>query len=528
MQRLTKLSLGMVSIGIMFFLTVAPYPTAAVDRPGEVQITSCSTNFDPALYEDMVVWITKINGTYGVYGLNLETGRSFFNTADPCRKKNPQIYQDVVVWEDMRNGNWDIYGYDLATYQEFQITKDEKDQTHPAIYGDIVVWEDRRNGESDIYGYNLKTHEEFLISKSEGSHYTPDIFEDLVVWHGYRNSGNAIYGYDLLTGQEFQIVDVTWSFDLVLSGKYVVWQDYDSGNQEIYAYNLSSSERTTVFRDLWRWEWSCRSDPMTLRKIAAYDDTVLWASYRDCNYDIYGYNLATGNQVQITSDLHDQFFPALYKNTAVWMDDRDGNYNVYGYDLDFPVVPVWLTYEKKVTLLRLSYAAFLVFFAIGAGIIGRKVKPLQNLSEKPVQVLKRGPVSVVAPAVVSLMFAAFSLYFFESLVLYEANFSIIVTILSFALISLLPVYITDWCARTPYILMTDTGVTVLGVWGNVQRVKWNDIQEVSVQKKKIDIFTEKREIIVWLSVLSEKEKEQFVRRIKDLSESADIPLHEET
>jgi len=57
----------------------------------------------------------------------------------------------------------------------------------------------------------------------------------------------------------------------------------------------------------------------------------VWQDYRNENYDIYGYNLLTGEEFQITMDLNDQLNPAIHGNTIVWADE--GNGNIYGYDL---------------------------------------------------------------------------------------------------------------------------------------------------------------------------------------------------
>lgn len=36
-------------------------------------------------------------------------------TTNPSSQSNPDIYGDKIVWQDKRNGNWDIYLYDLST-----------------------------------------------------------------------------------------------------------------------------------------------------------------------------------------------------------------------------------------------------------------------------------------------------------------------------------------------------------------------------------------------------------------------------
>lgn len=39
------------------------------------------------------------------------------------------------------------------------------------------------------------------------------------------------------------------------------------------------------------------------------------------------------SEFQITSELHDQKWPAIYENIVVWMDSRNGNWDIYGFNL---------------------------------------------------------------------------------------------------------------------------------------------------------------------------------------------------
>jgi len=79
----------------------------------------------------------------------------FAITTNESSQTNPDIDGNIVVWQDYRNNNWDIFGYNLTTQKEFQITDDSHDQTNPAISGNVVVWQDYRNGNSEIYAVVL-------------------------------------------------------------------------------------------------------------------------------------------------------------------------------------------------------------------------------------------------------------------------------------------------------------------------------------------------------------------------------------
>ena len=55
---------------------------------------------------------------------------------------------------------------------------------------------------------------------------------------------------------------------------------------------------------------------------------------RSGNQDIYGYELSTGTEFQITTNAGDQRHPKIACNYVVWHDRRDGDYNIYMAELD--------------------------------------------------------------------------------------------------------------------------------------------------------------------------------------------------
>lgn len=69
---------------------------------------------------------------------------------------------------------------------------------------------------------------------------------------------------------------------------------------------------------------------MNQRYPALYEDIVVWEDDRNGNYDIYGYNLATKEEFQITVDPANQRGPAIYNNLVIWEDYRQGNADIYG------------------------------------------------------------------------------------------------------------------------------------------------------------------------------------------------------
>jgi beta propeller repeat protein len=120
----------------------------------------------PAIWGNIVVWQDNFFGDWDIYAADISdfdrlsraepnNPVEFAITTNESSQMNPDIEENIVVWQDNRNNNWDIFGYNLTTQKEFQITDESHDQTNPAISGNVVVWQDNRNGNSEIYAVVL-------------------------------------------------------------------------------------------------------------------------------------------------------------------------------------------------------------------------------------------------------------------------------------------------------------------------------------------------------------------------------------
>ncbi len=94
-------------------------------------------------------------------------------------------------------------------------------------------------------------------------------------------------------------------------GDIVVWRDYRNVNGDIYGYNLKTKQ-----------EFQITTDPAEQYDSVIYGDIVVWYDHRNGNTDIYGYNLKTKQEFQITTDPADQYNPAIYGDIVVWYDFR--------------------------------------------------------------------------------------------------------------------------------------------------------------------------------------------------------------
>ncbi len=117
-------------------------------------------------------------------------------------------------------------------------------------------------------------------------------------------------------------------------GNKVVYQvetDEDTNpidTQDIVIYNLDNGERTHLYKE---------GNDMDL---AIYGDIIVWTNnpnpggnFHSWNYDIWMYNIVTGEETQLTSGKPKQTAPDINENIVVWMDYRNDNWDIYMYDL---------------------------------------------------------------------------------------------------------------------------------------------------------------------------------------------------
>jgi beta propeller repeat protein len=76
-------------------------------------------------------------------------------------------------------------------------------------------------------------------------------------------------------------------------------------------------------------EFQITTDPANQECPAIYGDTVVWRDDRNGNYDIYGYNLSTGEEFRITEDTKYYRNPAIYGDTVIFIEGK----TLHGYNL---------------------------------------------------------------------------------------------------------------------------------------------------------------------------------------------------
>jgi beta propeller repeat protein len=90
-------------------------------------------------------------------------------------------------------------------------------------------------------------------------------------------------------------------------GNRIVWWDSKSGNWDIYMYDLSTGQENQI-----------TNDPSDQKEPDIFNEIIVWEDFRNGKGDIYMYNITSGIETQITTNPRSQLLPAVDENLIVW------------------------------------------------------------------------------------------------------------------------------------------------------------------------------------------------------------------
>ena len=313
--------------------------------------------------------VSLVPATAGA-GLMYEIGEEFPVALQPNGQIQPDIDYPWIVWKDNRDceeseEDSDIYAFNFETGEEVQVSSHEGPESNPSISGDWVVYSHDSDGDGDcgVYAYNLATEEEKLLIEVDDVAIGNPAIEGNIVVHNFWDDRDVydgdIWAYDLETDESWAInpEPTMHQYEPEIGDGWVVYRQvpHGWGVYSLAAYNLDTGEEVLIGEGHHNpgspYDWSQYGD-------GSADDGKIVYQYRawdgsEYTYRIEMYDCET-EEVTVLSTVETEGqrrHPVINDGLVTWHDDRVGVYEVYGYDLaageEMLIVPaVWEEYPE--------------------------------------------------------------------------------------------------------------------------------------------------------------------------------------
>ena len=251
-------------------------------------------------------------------------------TFDSVYDWKPRVDERYVTWV-IYNGEGKVWYYDTQTGKRDMVANVPGDQNNPDISGGKIVWDDSRNGCSDIYSYDITSGKEDIVYSSGSNKFHPAISNDVVVFEDYGTDDIRDIGYKKAGGTNRPVFIEENSLDKAnpdVDGDWIVYQQLDDGREDwnIYAYNIATQQLVQVTRD---------PQPQQMPRISG--DLITWEDHRNGKWDIFMYNLKKDLTTAVTFDDVDDREPSISGSNIVWTRfEQDGSSDIYMINLQIP------------------------------------------------------------------------------------------------------------------------------------------------------------------------------------------------
>lgn len=272
--------------------------------------------------------------------LAIPTVQTYAVTTSALGADNPAIWGNYVVWQAVGPGGTDIFAGvlgtgDLPTSSILTVCTSAGTQSMPTVGQGFVAWEDRRtdsNGNivAASANWGTGTFTSFNVATRSGAEIAPCINGDILFYNYNASSYNpntvyTIAAYDLAS--RTALLNVASSSaakgPAAASSSYVVWHDAraGTGNRDIWGYNRSShgSVQITSFAGSQLYP-------------AIFGNMVAWTELIGGYYKV-GFMEVGGAVTYVPGGSFDMQAPSIYGDFIVWADNRNGNWDVYAYQI---------------------------------------------------------------------------------------------------------------------------------------------------------------------------------------------------
>ena len=309
----------------------------------------------PSVSGDIVVWQEYVEYEPGLWDWDIY-GADLANDPDglievgalEADQMRPSIWGTWVAWEDYFFGDPDVWVSDIsdpANVVHYEITPFEHDQAFPRVHGNTVVWQDEfvdpdtQLADWDIYAADITDPSVPLlypVAAFEADQEQPDVYRSRVVWQDtYFQETDDIESADVWRRNAPDYFSVSYiqvaQTQPSTAGNYVIWQEDDgNGTVDLYGADVSDPDNPTEFL-------ITQADGAQLNaRLSGH--LVVWQDNRDGAWNIYGFNMVTRQEFQITNDIYNQTRPDIDGLLVVFEDDFNEAGAIYGARLSGPEV----------------------------------------------------------------------------------------------------------------------------------------------------------------------------------------------
>lgn|GEM_PF-1118226 len=247
---------------------------------------------------------------------------------------SPQIGGRYVVAtrEPDVSGDSDIVVYDRLTGTDVSIGYgDGDDQDMPAVHGSRVAWIDHAEADGEVW-YDDRDD---IVAPRKITNDTKDdvgvkIDGNHIVWVDGLAPGRQIRWYDIEHNSMGTVPGTNLPNGVSVDRGRICWFDVykRAGYDGVYVYDITTGIETVVHEVAYATTEIEPSSP------TLHGNNVAWAQQATSdtdNHNIWGANLRTGDVIQITAEIHNQYYPSLFGDLLAWQDDRTGGNNVLAW-----------------------------------------------------------------------------------------------------------------------------------------------------------------------------------------------------
>jgi beta propeller repeat protein len=202
---------------------------------------------------------------------------------------------------------------------ETQITSDNGTQIYPKIFNNMIVWLDYRNdldgknlfGEdnTDIYAYDILEKKEIGINTNGSYVKRPNIYKDKIIWNCVKGYTSNIFLFNLSSNIAKQITfeNKSW-IGSIFQNNIAIERGHELIEKDIFLYNIEDEIEIPI----------CTKNGSQLTP-DIWGEWVIWSDARNGTFDIYGFNLKTKKEIQITNTTEImETNPIIYNNNIIW------------------------------------------------------------------------------------------------------------------------------------------------------------------------------------------------------------------